>query len=59
MKKFGILITKYYKVLRFLRFSTNEEAEKAYKEYKEKGYGVVKVNIEKAYELCDTYIPET
>lgn len=48
MKKYGLFITDYHS-FDFLRFNTDEEAENAYTEYKSKGYGVVKVKIEKDY----------
>lgn len=57
MKIFGILLTKNYKAIKFLRFNTNEEAEGAYQDYKKQGCGVVKVNIEKAHEIYITNIP--
>jgi hypothetical protein len=58
MKKYGVVITQNYKPIDFLRFNSDEEAESIYKKYKEQGYGVVKVNIEKAYEVYITNIPE-
>lgn len=50
MKNYGVILTKNYKAINFLRFETEGEAEKAYQEHKKKGFGVVKVSIEKAYE---------
>lgn len=51
MKKYGVIITNNYKPVEFLRFETEIEAENAYHEHKKQGFGVVKVDIEKAHEL--------
>lgn len=51
MKKYGVILTQNYVPIKMLRFNTAQEAEEAYQKYKQAGYGVVKVNIEKAHEL--------
>jgi hypothetical protein len=51
MKKYGVILTQNYVPIKMLRFSTAKEAEVSYQKYKRMGYGVVKVNIEKAHEL--------
>jgi hypothetical protein len=58
MKKSGVILTKNYEAVKFLRFESDKEAEKAYEDYKKKGYGVVKVNIEKANEIHVMNAPE-
>ncbi|MEK4884890.1 hypothetical protein NST81_09350 [Bacillus sp. FSL W8-0223] len=59
MKQYGVVLTDNFnggKTIDFLRFYTEKEAEEIYQEYKRKGFGVVKVNIEKAYELNVMYV---
>jgi hypothetical protein len=51
MNEYGVIVTQQYKPIDFVRCKTECEAEQSYQDYKSKGYGVVKVKIEKAFEL--------
>jgi hypothetical protein len=51
VKEYGVILMKDFKPINFLRFNTEKETEKAYQENKSQGFGVVKVKIEKAFEL--------
>lgn len=46
-----VILTQNYQALNLMRFENEDEAEETYQRYKKQGYGVLKANVEKAYEL--------